>query len=339
MKCNNNGHKPLLHIIRSGVDVFGLLCALGLAGCGGASNGESPFEEKPSTVTAFNFNANNTVSAAHSAVSAMSFFSHYTAIGQEVLATLAASNPANSPFDLAMCANSGHSVLSWIDGDHSGSLSMGDSASLQFTNCDIDGNGATTTGTVKFGVTSVDTDPLPNAAGLNVSANLTVTNAPDTTAFIANFGATSSTQNNTDYTNVYKSAASSSQTLVVTQNGGTLFQFGCFNIIQTFSVADDAGTYELSPSGIINASDSIMSLTRGSQLSFVSNSMESGTAHLLSSSVPDCAAVGVPNGVSDSDGSYIQMEALGGGRLRLHTFDIRNDEVATIDTDWDALLK
>jgi predicted small lipoprotein YifL len=339
MKCNNNSHKPFLHIIGSGVDVVGLLCTLSLAGCGGDGTLEIPSGEKPSTVTAFNFNADNTVSAAHAAASAMSFFPRYTPIGQEVLATLAASNPANSPFDLAMCANTGHSMLSWIDGDHSGGLSMGDAASLQFINCDIDGNGATTTGTVKFGVTSVDTDPLPNAADLNVSVNLTVTNAPDTTTFIANFGATSSTSNNTNYTNVYKSAASSSQTLTVTQNGITLFQFGCFNVIQAFSLADDAGTYALSPSGIINASGSIMSLTRGSQLTFVSNRMESGTAHLLSSSVPECAAVGAPNGVGDSDGSYIQMEALGGGNLRLHTFDITNDEVATTDIAWDALLK
>ena len=66
--------------------------------------------------------------------------------------------------------------------------------------------------------------------------------------------------------------------------------------------------------------------------------MESGTKRLLSSSVPDCATLGVPNGVADSDGSYIDMEALGGGSIRLHTFDSTNSEIHTEDTTYNALL-
>ena len=56
--------------------------------------------------------------------------------------------------------------------------------------------------------------------------------------------------------------------------------------------------------------------------------------------MPDaCTTVGVPStGVGGSDGSYIHMEALGGGNMRLHTFDAMNVEVFTVDTTWDVLI-
>ena len=81
-----------------------------------------------------------------------------------------------------------------------------------------------------------------------------------------------------------------------------------------------------------------MSLAGGPELSFISDKIEAGKKLLLSLSAPECAALGAPNGVGDSDGSYIGMEALGGGNVRLHTFDATNVEQSTIDTTWDALL-
>jgi hypothetical protein len=337
MTSRNENYKKFLRSMGSGaLVVLGILSALGSGG--GGDTVATPSGATPSSVAAFNFNAGNTVTAARFAASAMSFFPKLSALEQKILAALAASDPGNSPFDLAMCANTGHSMLAWIDGDHSDDLSMGDSASLQFTNCDMDGNGASASGTVKFGITSVDPDPLPDSVSLNISVNLTITDAPDTKVLIANFGATSSTPDNTDFTDVYTAHDASGQKLAVTQNGSALFEFGCFSVTQTFSVADSAGTYTLSPSGVINASDSIMSLAGGPQLSFVSDRIESGTTRLLSLSAPGCATLGVAGGVGDSDGSYIDMVALGGG-VRLHTFDAANTEINTTNTTWDALLK
>jgi len=336
MKGRNERIKSLLRITGSGtVVIFGILSILG---SGGGSDVSAPSGSLPSSIKAFNFNAGNSAAAAQVAASTMAFFSDFGTLGQKILTTLAASNPANSPFDLALCMNTGTSKLSWIDADHSGDLSIGDSVTLQFTNCDLDGGGATSTGTAKFGVTSVNSDPLPNSVGLNVAVNVAVTDLPDTTTYIANFAETSSTADNTNFTNVYTANDTSAQHLTVTKNGSTLYEFGCFTVTKSFSLADSAGTYRLEPSGVINAADEIMSLAGGPELSFISDQMEAGTKRLLSLSVPECDTLGVPNGVGDSDGSYIDMEALGGGNVRLRTFDATNVEQSTIDTTWDALL-
>jgi hypothetical protein len=74
-------------------------------------------------------------------------------------------------------------------------------------------------------------------------------------------------------------------------------------------------------------------------LSFVNDAMESGTKHLWGVSMPmSCTALGVPStGVSGDNGSYILMEALGGGNIRLHALDATGAEFFTVDTTWDLL--
>jgi len=336
MKGSNERLKSFLRIAGSGtVVIFGILSILGSGG--GSKVSGTPSGTRPSSIKAFNFNAGNSVAAAQVAASIMAFFSDFSTLGHTILTTLAVSNPANSPFDLALCTNTGMSKLSWIDGDQSDDISIGDSATLQFTDCDLDGNGATTTGTAKFGVTSVNADPLPNSVGLNAAMNVAITAAPDTTSYTANFAETSSTVDNTKFTSVYTANDTSAQLLTVAKNGSILYEFGCFNVIKSFSIADGVGTYKLQPSGVINAANAIMSLAGGPELSFISDQMEAGKQRLLSISVPECATLGIPYGVGDSNGSYLDMEALGGGNVRLHTFDAANVEQSTIDTIWDAL--
>jgi hypothetical protein len=338
IRSSDNCKRLLRCIGGVAVAILGILSALGSGGGNNNDNPAAPAGAAPAGIAAYNFDEINSGRAAQLAASVLSFFPNFTATDRLILTMLAASDPGNSPFDLAMCANTGRSMLTWIDSDHSGELSVGDSASLQLTNCDTDGNGTSASGTVKFGVTSLDTDPLPNSIGFNASVNLTVTDAADNTHFVANFRATSSTPNNTDFTDIYTANDASDQKLTVTENGGALFEFGCFNVTQTFTVATGAGSYDLSPSGVINAADSIMSLAGGSRLSFIDDALESGRQRLLSSPSPNCATVGVPDGIGGSDGSYLDIEALGGGNVRLHTFDAANAELNTLDTTWSALL-
>ncbi len=80
--------------------------------------------------------------------------------------------------------------------------------------------------------------------------------------------------------------------------------------------------------------DAITSLAVGPELSYMNDKMEAGTKRLLSLSIPEYATLGVPNGVGNSDGYYIDMEA----NVRLHTFDAVNIEQSTINRIWDALL-
>jgi len=314
------------------VIIFGFLSILGSGGGGDDVEGTPQ-----GGITAFNFTAGNTFTAAQLAASAMSFFPLFTNVGQIVLTTLATSDPNNSPFDLMICNNAGSSILSWNDIDTSGDISVGDVALLTFTNCDIDGSGATATGTVSFIATSVDADPLPNSVGLTVAVNLTINAAPDTATLKADFGVISSTTNNVVFTNDYTANDPSGQKLTISENGTTLFQFGCFNVSQTFDIAVP-GTYSLSPNGVINASNRIMSLAGGPALTFVNDAMNAGTKRLLSLAVPGCDALGVLNGVGDSNGSYLDMEALSGGNIRLHTYDSNNYEFYTEDTTWNALI-
>ena len=338
MNNSRNVGFRILRILGGGaVVIFGILSLLSSGGGGGDQFGAAP-GEAPSPITNLNFDANNSVNAARSAALVMSFFPDFTSLAHRIITTLAASDPGNSPFDLAMCINAGNSMLTWIDSDHSGDISIGDSTSLQLKDCDLEGNGAVITGTVKFGFTSVDPDPLPNSYSFNAAVDLRLANAPGTMSFTANFGAAESTQNGTDFKNSYTAHDSTSQELAVSENDTALYQLGCFKVTETFSTADSPGTYQLTPSGVINTSGTIMSMAEGGQLSFVNNWLESGTERLLGSAAPGCVVVGAPDGSDSSNGSYIDIEALGGDGLRLHTFDASNIEFNTADTTWKTLL-
>ena len=335
MKKSNEKLNRFLHI--PGTMALIMFVILSVSACGGGGGDDGVVDG--SNVTPFNFNADNTVEAAQLAADTMSFFPAFSELGQAVITLLAISDPNNFPINLGVCTNlGGVSELSWNDADSSDGLSAGDTTSLLFTNCDIDGIAS---GTINFVFTSVDLDlKLPDSIGHTVSVNLNVNDAIDTATFTANFGATWSTPDYIDFINVYTADDSSGQKLTVSENGVTLFQFGCFNVEHAYDVNIVTGTYQLTPDGVINASDRIMSLLGNTPLFFINDTIESGTKRLWSVSMPDaCTTVGVPStGVGGSDGSYIHMEALGGGNMRLHTFDAMNVEVFTVDTTWDVLI-
>ena len=149
-----------------------------------------------------------------------------------------------------------------------------------------------------------------------------------------------STPDNINFTVIYTADDPKGHHLTVTENGVTRFTFACFNATKSLDVDSSAGTYSLSANGVINASNAIFSLVGGThpQMFFASDWMESGTKRLESRAVPNCDTAGAPNGVSDSNGSYIDMEAQGGGMVRLHTYDAANTEIFTTDTVWSDLL-
>jgi hypothetical protein len=320
-----------------GILLFGGVIILSSCSSGdGDGGGDS---DSLSGITAFNFTADNTVSAAELAAAAMSFFPAFTEIGHTVIMELVPpAVPGNFPVNLMLCANSGSSILSWFDADNSSDLTAGDTASLQFTDCDVDGSGDSLTGAVDFVVTSIDLGAIPSSVDLTVSVDLDVDISPDIITYVASFGVNASTENNALYIYDYSANDSLSQKLAVAENGTTRFQLGCFNVAQSYSPGTP-DTYSLSPGGAINASGKIMSIASGPSPSLVfSNDMiETGTRRLLSISAPGCAAIGTLNGVGDSDGSYIEMEALGGGQVRLHTYDATDAEIFTTDTTWDLL--
>ena len=338
MKCILEKSRRLIR--KQGVIAIALVAGLGILGaCSSSDDEEAGFV--PSTgPLAYNFDAKNAVTAAEIAAAAMSFFPGFTAVSQVVIDRLLTDEPVNSPFDLMLCNGSGDSILTWDDADRDTDLSIGDTASLQFTNCDFDTSGETVTGTVDIDATSVSVALPAVDVGYAASVDLTISLVPDTTDITADFNARMSSPDGNSFTSVYTAADAPGKTLAVTENGTGYFTLGCFNVTQTYDLAGlGAGTYNLDPAplGAINASEKVFSLARGPVLSFIADAFESGTQRLLSLSAPDCASIGAPNGVPDSDGSYLDMIALGGGNLMLRIFDVDNIETSSIPTTWDSL--
>ena len=333
-----NSNKKLNRFLRiSGTMALIIFGILSVSACGGGG-GDDDGDGDVTGVTPFYFNAGNTVEAAQLAADAMSFFPAFSKVSQEVITLLAVSDPGNFPLDLVgVCANAGTAKVSWNDADSSGDLSAGDTVSLLFTNCDIDGIAS---GTIDIAVTSAELNlQPPESVEFAASVNLNINDAAGTATFTANFDASWSTTNDSDFINVYTADDASGQKLTVSENGVTLYQFGCFNVTHAFYIGNSEGTYQLTPDGVINAADRIMTLAGRPLLGFINDAMESGTKQLVSVPMPECTAVGIPSTwVGFSDGSYIEMEALGGGNIQLHTFDVDGTEFFTVDTTWDLLM-
>lgn len=321
----------------SKVMVIAMCSTLILSGCSGSGGDDDVVDDGGSdrTTVAFNFTQDNTETAAKLAANTISFFPAFSEVSHTVITTLAIPIPNNAPFDLTLCANAGSSMLSWNDADNSSDLTAGDSARLTYTDCDIDG---IATGTIDYVFSSADLDPPPNQVASTVTLNLSIADAPDTTTYTANFEADFSTADNMVFTSVSKANDLSGQKITATENGAQLYQFGCFEVTESYSPSTP-GTYDLAPVvGVVNSDNKIMSLVGGPPLTFVNDLLGSGSKRLLSLAIPECASVGVPLGVADSDGSYIDIEAQDGGYVRLHTYDNTDAEFYTIDTTWEALL-
>lgn len=291
-----------------------------------------------SGVSAFNFNESNTRIAAEIAAAAMDFFPAFNEIGLTMIDTLLSGDPLESPFpDVVPCTNApaGSTSLSWADTESSGDLTKGDTATLTFTACDVDNSGETISGTVDFTAADVF---APASLTIDVSLDLSINFGADTTTVTGNFGFTMSTTDMVNFTNIYVAVDALGQTITITENGVPYFKAGCFNVAQTYTmVGAQNGMYDLAPSGAINASNQVLSLAGGPALMFIDGEMYSGTQRLLSISVPECASIGAPGGVPDSDGSYMDMEAITSGLMVLHTFDKDGFEFFTEETSWTAL--
>jgi len=291
------------------------------------------------TVSAFNFTRDNTIIAAEIAAAAMDFFPTFNEIGQAMIDTLLSASPLESPFpDVVPCTNApaGSTSLSWLDTDNSGDLTVGDEATLTFTACDLDNSGETVSGTVNFEATSVI---VPVSLGIDVSIDLTINFGGDKTTVAGGFGFVMKTTDAVNFTNIYTAVDAPGQTLTITEKDIPYFKAGCFKVVQTYTMTGImTGFFELAAEGAINASNKILSLASGPAVMFVDSEMYSGTQRLLSKSVPDCASIGAPAGVSDSDGSYMDMEAISSGLMTLHAFDIDDVEFYTEETSWNNLI-
>ena len=293
-----------------------------------------------SGVSAYNFTTDNSRIAAEIAAAAMEFFPTFNQISIAMLEILAGETyPPGNSLPLLLCTNAptGTAVLSWVD-DGSGNLTVGDTANLNFINCDVDSSGEAISGDVNFEAVDVT---LPTSVGISVSLALKLDlGTGETTGVVGNFGFTVETIDQLNFTNVYTADNDSGQTITITENGVPYFKAGCLDVTQTYYIDDVLlGYYNLAASGVINAGNQILSLKSGPAVGFMGGDMYFGTQGLLSTSVPDeCGSVGAPLGIpKDSDGSYMDMEAPGGGLLILSSFKKDGTPIYTEETFWSTL--
>lgn len=290
-------------------------------------------------VRAFDFTVlGNEIDAAKMAKITMTLFPAFTQLGHEILSVLENADPNNSPFELTMCMNAptGSANVTWLDKDGDLELSTGDVANLTVINCDNDGTFFSADIEIIF--TNMDVDNLPRIKDMDATMDYTISHVSGPISFTGSFGVNNQTLDDMNYTNTFIASDTPGQILAISQNNIPLYQFGCFNVVHSFGIAVP-NTYDLATAGVINVATYIMSLEKGPPITFMNNTPFSGSQRLRSQSVPYCAAVDVPNGVSDSNGAYIDIEAkIDGDRDILIKVFLVNDTLLWSVPFWWVLL-
>ncbi|MEW6489475.1 MAG: hypothetical protein AB1578_16355 [Thermodesulfobacteriota bacterium] len=344
------------------VAVVGSILALALAsaGCGGGGGGGGDGE-----VQGFRFTQADMSEAAGVGAAMTEIFPGVTEVTMMVLGSIIEGPPPARQAalvvpigDLGLCVT-GTAELTWDDRDNDAALSSGDAATLAFTDCDMDDEGTLTSGTASFSFTSVE---LPTAVialvTLDITSEGTLDGAPATEGFSGSFRLALATADGATFTATF-GAPNRSDVVRFSLNGEVLGQFGCFDVVQTFS-RESPEAYTLAPRGIGNVGGQILQL--GSYwgpdvpLSFQPGFgpepvPTSGTLTYLSfdgrpntppsfGELSACTVVGSPGEV-DTDNSSLLLTATGGENILLEVFnnlDLVPPPIAQVNTTWSALM-
>jgi hypothetical protein len=321
------------------IAVLGLVSIIATGG-GGSDNLDGNDDNGDGGVHAFNFTTDNMQDAAEIAVAAQGLFPGFTEVALAIIDQL---KLGVAP--VASCANApdGTATLTWNDVDSSGDFSAGDTVNLSLVACDLDDSGELVNGSIDIAFSAVTlVIPVMNVVS-TVDINIEIMEATDVLiGFSGQFDMQVDTADDTNFTVTY-TGQDPDGLMTGSLNDVTLFQYGCFSVAHGFSI-NNPGTFSLQLSGVLNVGDRIMSLAGGPILGFIpyanpsdGSFLDFGQKRLLSLSVPECAVVGAPDGVSDSTGTYIDLIAEGGGDVRLELYDSSDALLHTINTTWDVL--
>jgi hypothetical protein len=131
-----------------------------------------------------------------------------------------------------------------------------------------------------------------------------------------------------------------------TVSGQNLWQLGCFDVI--YGDSGPGTPYALINPGVLKASNKIMSISGGGSLFLqfqlgTPDLLNSGGFTLVSFSLPECAALGVPNGVGDSDGNYVTVRGNSPNDniddLVMTLYNSGNAVLGSAPTSWKALVE
>jgi hypothetical protein len=290
-------------------------------------------------IGAFNLTNGNMLAAARIAASSAAFFPSMSQVTLAVVERLRAGGVP--PFDLnAICQNApnGTATLSWADLGSPG-LSAGDSASLGLGSCDLDGT--LTTGAVVYDFT--DVTPISASAEVTLQGLTTISTTKSggysgkmSVEAIVNAGTRS----------VEHRPGAANGVITATVSGQSAWQLGCFDVI--FRDGGPGTAYNLVNPGVLKTSNKILSIAGGGSLFLqfqlgTPDVLNEGGFTLVSISLPECAALGVPNGVGDSDGNYVTVRGDSPNDnvddLLMTLFDKNNAVLGTAPTSWGALVQ
>lgn len=325
---------------------FLLSVTFSLMNCGGGGGGgDGDGGPPPSQFGAYNFTAANMTTAASIAANTTGFWPPFSQITFGMMEQLQTSPTptASQPHDLGMCI-SGTGTFTWTDQDSDNTLSKDDAVALNFTDCDV-GTPAEPeylNGTVDLLFTTVLSGPTTTCA-----ADVTISVTSQSTETLG-FSGVLQVSVIIDGDNVVFNYTPGTQNGVITVkvNGQTAYELGCFNVVHRFStlpVMQGDYKYTLESMTVIKSSNKIMTLMGMGAMGFLEGTPDDypdvfGLA-LASLSIPECAALGVPNGVGDSDGNRVVISGLTKyeDNVKLELFDKNNTLMHTIPTTWTEL--
>jgi hypothetical protein len=335
-----------------------LSLVVGAYGC--SSSGDEEEVGGPGGPGAFNFTEANMSTAAGIAIEGLEILRQFSQVTLALLDYLSGVGGVSSASfqpaavipigDIGVCLGGGSAALTLNDADNNFQPSVGDSATLTFTDCDFedDGNADSLDGTVTLAFTGLVLVPSLDVDA-DVSMNVTTTDDVGSQVITGSFGLSITSPDMVNYTAVF--TAEDPDGYLKAREGGKTVKFGCFDILLTFSILDfEAGYFELSANdAVVNANGKIFSITRSGfpPLDFVpypaqDNSYpDAGGMRFFSFVLAEggCAAVGSPDGVGNSDGSNFILTALAGD-LDDVTLQLRDSEDAIVSTEtttWSAL--
>jgi hypothetical protein len=327
---------------------FLLSVTLILMNCGGGNGGVNG---PSSQFGAYNFTAANMTTAASIAASTTGLWSPFGQITMGMMEKLQTgpTPAAGQPHDLGICLLGGTSTFTWNDNDSDTMLSPGDAVALSFVNCDV---GTVTeheymSGTMGLNFTTVASGATDSTYTADVTIDVTSQSA-ETLRFSGvlqvNVNVVMGVNNNITFN---YTPGTQDGVITVDVNGQTAYELGCFNVTHKsyeFGGMPGGFIYTLDPSTVIRTSNKIMTLMGGGQpMGFVSGAPDEYpdvvSLTLNSISIPDCGALGVPNGVGNSNGNFVKITGLQNSSddIKLELFDKGNTLMHTVVTNWSVL--
>jgi hypothetical protein len=294
-------------------------------------------------IGAFNFTNGNMFNAARVAASSAAFFPPESQLTLEVIKRVRAGGTGTQSFNLNdVCGNSqnGTAALLWTDLGSPG-FSADDSASLDLGNCDLDGT--LTTGHIQYTFTAVTL----NSTWTTASADVNIPSlATVSTTKSGGFSGKMSVEVDSAMRTVVHRPGAANGVITATASGQNAWQLGCFEV--RYQDSGPGTPYAVVNPGVLKASNKIMSITGGGSLFLqfklgTPDFVDSGGFTLVSFSLPECAALGVPNGVGDSDGNYVTVQdsSLNDNfsDFLMTLYNSSNVVLGTAPTSWKALVQ